>query len=62
VNTDTVPWSDALNQSFYFKNNKGQYGMMNVDLNTSSKHPETGIDIQIAINPSGSQNLEPASQ
>jgi hypothetical protein len=62
VNTNTVPWSDALNQSFYFKNNKGQYGMMNVDLNTSSKHPETGIDIQIAINPSGSQNLEPAIQ
>lgn len=62
MNSNSIPWSDELNQSFYFKNNDGQYGMMHVDLNTSSKHPETGIDIQMLINPSGSQNLEPASQ
>lgn len=61
MSSNSIPWSDELNEYFYLKNSQGQYGRMHVDLNTSSKRHETGISIQMVINPSGSENLQPAS-
>jgi hypothetical protein len=52
------PWRPEFIQNFYFKNSQGQYGLLFINLSTSSKDPETGITIEAWINPSGSQNLE----
>lgn len=58
MTSNAVPWSAELQKSFYFKNGRGQYGRLSVDLSTDSMHPETGIMIRSWVNPSGAQNLE----
>lgn len=58
VTATNIPWSQELKQNFYFRNAQGQYGRLFIGLATDSMRPDTGINIQAWINPSGSQNLE----
>jgi len=64
VSSNDVLWNAELRQYFYIKNAQGQYGRLFINLSTNSKRPDTGIAVELWINPSGSRNLEfdPAKQ
>jgi hypothetical protein len=55
--TDTS-WSPQFRRNYYFKDSKGRFGRVLVDLITNSTRPDTGITLEVWLNPSGSQNLE----
>ncbi len=59
MSSNSIPWQAEFGRSFYIRNAQGQYGLMQVEISTSSKRPDTGIKVKASINPSGSQNLEP---
>jgi hypothetical protein len=59
MSSNSVPWQAEFRRNFYIRNAQGQYGLMQVEISTSSKRPDTGIKVEVSINPSGSQNLEP---
>jgi hypothetical protein len=60
MSSNNVPWKNQLVQDFYIKDSRGQYGRMHIDVKTTSRTPQTGMDIQLVVNPSGSENLEPS--
>jgi len=51
-------WSPEFRRNYYFKDSKGRFGRILVDLVTNSTRPDTGIVLEIWLNLSGSQNLE----
>jgi len=58
VSSNSVPWQYKLEQSFYIKNSQGQYGKMQFGI--YSALTPSRLQVGLTINPSGSQNLEPA--
>jgi hypothetical protein len=58
VSSNDVPWRSSLTQNFYIKNSHGQYGRMQVSVYAALT--PASIKFDFTINPSGSQNLEPA--
>jgi len=57
MSSNDVPWRSTLDEKFYFKNSSGKYGRMTFSLSGALMPPRVQIDT--AINPSGSKNLEP---
>ena len=57
ISSNSVPWRNQLEQSFYIKTPQGQYGRMQFSI-YSATTPAT-VQMNFTINPSGSQNLEP---
>jgi hypothetical protein len=58
MKSNSVPWSGELRQDFYLRTPEGRYGRLFLDLSTDSMRPDTGVSIEIWVNPSGSRNLE----
>jgi hypothetical protein len=59
MSSNNVSWFSKLTRDFYIKNGRGQYGRMLVTV--YSALTPARIKCDFIINPSGSQNLEPAS-
>jgi len=57
ISSNSIPWQNQWEQSFYIKTSQGQYGRMHFDI--SSAFTPARIQMDFTINPSGSQNLEP---
>lgn len=57
INSNSIPWMNQSEENFYIKNTQGQYGLMKFII--YSAPTPAGVHINITINPSGSQNLEP---
>jgi hypothetical protein len=57
TSTNDVDWRPYLDKTFYIKNQQGQYGKMELHINSSVT--PVRFKANFAINPSGSQNLEP---
>jgi hypothetical protein len=57
--TNAVKWLGGLQKKFYIKTAQGQYGRMQFKI-FPGRSP-TGLQANFTINPSGSQNLEPAN-
>jgi hypothetical protein len=60
VSSNNVPWHSTLDEKFYIKTSQGKYGRMQFGI--SSALTPARIEIDFTINPSGSQNLEPAPE
>ena len=60
MSSNNLPWSSSLDCDFYIKNAHGQYGVMEAKVYTALTPAR--IQFNFTLNPSGSQNLEPASQ
>ena len=58
VSSNSPEWQPNLKKNFYIKNAQGQYGLMR--FNVYPGRSPTGIEVRLTVNPSGSQNLEPA--
>jgi hypothetical protein len=58
--TNAVKWIGGLQKKFYVKTAQGQYGMMQFKV-YPGRSP-TGVEVNITVNPSGSQNLEPTPE
>lgn len=58
VSSNNVPWLSSLDDNFYVKNAQGQYGRM--QFGVYSAVTPARLQVGFTINPSGSQNLEPA--
>jgi hypothetical protein len=58
MSSNSVPWNSTLEDSFYLKNSGGQFGRMQVGVYGAATPAR--LQINFTINPSGSQNLEPA--
>jgi hypothetical protein len=57
---DANNWTTAINQQFYIELENGKsFGSLVVRLNTIHDTPPLGINLDIEINPSGSQSLQP---
>jgi hypothetical protein len=53
-------WTTALNQQFYIQLENGKYfGSLVVRLSTIHDTPPLGLNLDVAINPNGSRNLQP---
>jgi len=58
VNATDSPWQARFIQNFYFKDAGGNYGRLFVDVTADSDTADTGIRLELWINPAGSRNLE----
>lgn len=56
MSSNNVPWQSRLTQSFFVKTAQGRYGRMQIDLHAALTPAR--IEIDLSMNPSGSQNLE----
>lgn len=59
VSSNDIPWQSTFTQNFYIRDSQGQYGRMQANVYTALTPAR--IQFNLAINPSGSQNLEPSS-
>ena len=60
VSSNNVPWRSQLEDKFYIKTSQGQFGKM--QFGVYSALTPARLQVGFIINPSGSQNLEPAIQ
>ncbi len=60
MTSNAVKWLPNLKRNFYIRDAQGQYGVMQFSI-YPGRSP-TGIEANFTLNPSGSQNLEPALQ
>jgi hypothetical protein len=60
MSSNNVAWYSHVTEDFYIKNAAGQYGLMHANIYTALTPVRVQFDF--TFNPSGSQNLEPASQ
>ena len=58
--TNAAKWLGGIQKKFYIKTAQNQYGVMQFKI-YPGRSP-TGIEANITLNPSGSQNLEPAQE
>jgi hypothetical protein len=58
MDSNDPSWYSHLTQNFYIKNARGQFGSMHAEIYTALTPAR--IQCGFTINPSGSQNLEPA--
>jgi hypothetical protein len=58
VSSNALEWAPNLKKNFYIKTVQGQYGLMQFSV-YSGRSP-TALEVHFTMNPSGSQNLEPA--
>jgi hypothetical protein len=59
VSSNAPDWVPDLKKNFYIKNAQGQYGIMQFGVYPGC--PPTKFEASVTINPSGSQDLEPAT-
>ena len=60
MGSNNIPWHSTITQNFYIKTARGQYGRMQASV--YSALTPARIQFGFTINPSGSQNLEPATE
>jgi hypothetical protein len=62
MSKDSEGWKSSLDQNFYIELDNGKYfGSLTVHLLTFHSPPPVILNLEIVINPDGSQNLEPSN-